>query len=60
MPMEKSLSVGKEEGRGLYMNEKMPAVLNFAPEPFSVELREIPVPEIGENDVLLAVEAVGI
>ena len=42
------------------MNEKMPAVLNFAPEPFSVELREIPVPEIGENDVLLAVQAVGI
>ena len=42
------------------MNEKMPAVLNFAPEPFSVELREIPVPEIGGNEVLLAVEAVGI
>jgi L-iditol 2-dehydrogenase len=42
------------------MNEKMPAVLNFAPEPFSVELCEIPVPEIGESDVLFAVQAVGI
>ena len=38
----------------------MPAVVNFAPAPFSVELREIAVPEIGENDVLLAVQAVGV
>jgi len=38
----------------------MPAVVNFAAEPHSVELREIPVPEIGDNDVLLAVRAVGI
>jgi len=38
----------------------MPAVVNFSAEPHSVEMREIPVPEIGENDVLFAVQAVGI
>jgi len=38
----------------------MPALVNFAPEPHSVELREIQVPEIGPDDVLLAVQAVGI
>ena len=42
------------------MSETTPAVLNFAPEPYSVELREIPVPEIGETDVLLDVQAVGV
>jgi alcohol dehydrogenase/L-iditol 2-dehydrogenase len=38
----------------------MTGVVNFGPEPNSVELRELPVPEIGETDVLLAVQAVGI
>lgn len=38
----------------------MPGVVNFAPEPLSVELRELPRPEIGEEDVLLAVRAVGV
>ena len=38
----------------------MKAVVNFAPEPHSVEMREIPIPEIGETDVLVAVQAVGI
>jgi alcohol dehydrogenase/L-iditol 2-dehydrogenase len=38
----------------------MNALVNFAPEPHSVELRDLPKPEIGEDDVLLAVEAVGI
>ena len=38
----------------------MPAVVNFSAEPHSVELREIPVPAIGDDDVLLAVRAVGI
>src|SRR3984957_6590330 len=42
------------------MSEKMPAVVNFSAEPHSVETREIPVPEIGDNDVLFAVQAVGI
>ena len=42
------------------MSEKMPAVVNFSAEPHSVELREIPVPEIGDSDVLFAVQAVGI
>ena len=42
------------------MSEKMLAVVNYGAEPQSVELREIPVPEIGETDVLLAVQAVGI
>jgi L-iditol 2-dehydrogenase len=38
----------------------MPAVVNFACEPLSVELREVPVPEIGETDVLLKVEAASV
>ena len=38
----------------------MPAVVNYAPEPNSVEIREIPVPQIGDEDVLLAVQAVGV
>src|SRR6266478_6525119 len=42
------------------MNRTMPAVVNYAPEPNSVEIREVPVPEIGDNDVLLAVQAVGV
>jgi alcohol dehydrogenase/L-iditol 2-dehydrogenase len=36
------------------------AVVNFAPEKHSVELREIPRPEIGVDDVLLEVAAVGV
>lgn len=36
------------------------AVVNFAPEKGSVELREIPIPEIGEEDVLLEVANVGV
>lgn len=39
---------------------KNPAVVNFAPTPFSVELREVPRPLPGPEDVLLAVEAVGV
>jgi L-iditol 2-dehydrogenase len=38
----------------------MVGLVNYAIEPHSVELREIPVPEIGEDDVLFKVEAVGI
>ena len=37
-----------------------PAVVNFAPEKHSVELRDIPRPEIGADDVLLEVGAVGV
>lgn len=36
------------------------AVVNFAPAKGSVELREIPVPEIGATDVLLEVANVGV
>lgn len=36
------------------------AVINFAPEPGSVELRELERPEIGADDVLLEVAAVGV
>lgn len=39
---------------------KSAAVVNFAAEPHSVELREIARPEPGPEDVLLAVEAVGV
>lgn len=39
---------------------KAPAVVNFAPEPHSVELREKEKPAIGDDDVLLEVAAVGV
>jgi alcohol dehydrogenase/L-iditol 2-dehydrogenase len=42
------------------MSETMTGVVNFAKEPNSVELRELPIPEIGDTDVLLSVQAVGI
>lgn len=38
----------------------MLGLVNFAPQPHSVELREIPEPEIGAEDVLLRVRAVSI
>lgn len=39
---------------------KSPAVVNFSSDPHSVELREFTRPEPGADDVLLAVEAVGV
>lgn len=39
---------------------KSPGVVNFSSEPHSVELREIPRPEAGPDDIVLAVEAVGV
>src|SRR5882724_10786180 len=36
------------------------AVVNFAPDKHSVELRDIPRPQIGPDDVLLEVVAVGV
>ena len=36
------------------------AVVNFAPEPHSVEIREIDRPTVGDDDVLLHVGAVGV
>ena len=36
------------------------AVVNYAPEPGSVEVREVPTPEIGDGDVLVEVAAVGV
>ena len=36
------------------------AVVNFAPEKYSVELREIPRATIGDDEVLLEVQAVGV
>jgi L-iditol 2-dehydrogenase len=38
----------------------MLGLVNYAKEPYSVELRELPVPEIGEEDVLLKVEAAAV
>jgi alcohol dehydrogenase/L-iditol 2-dehydrogenase len=38
----------------------MPGLVNFARVPLSVELREVPVPDIGERDVLLRVGAVSV
>jgi alcohol dehydrogenase/L-iditol 2-dehydrogenase len=37
-----------------------PAVVHYALEPHAVELREIPVPEVGEGDVLLQVGGVSV
>ena len=37
-----------------------PAVVNYAPEKGSVELRDVPRPEISTEDVLLEVGAVGV
>src|ERR1044071_4502090 len=37
-----------------------PAVVTYDRKPFSVELREVPIPDIGEEDVLLEVAAVGV
>lgn len=42
------------------MSATQPAIVNFGAAPFSVELREVPVPEIGPDDVLLEVGAVGV
>src|SRR5436190_13204851 len=42
------------------MSEKMLGLVNYAPEPHSVGLRELPVPQLKEHDVLLEVQAVGI
>lgn len=39
---------------------KIPAVVNFAEDKFSVEIREIPMPEIGADDILLEVANVGV
>jgi len=39
---------------------KSPAVVNYAPEKGSVEIREIEKPEIGDEDVLLEVSNVGV
>lgn len=38
----------------------MRAVVNFEREPFKVEMREKPVPEIGDDEVLLAVKGAGV
>jgi L-iditol 2-dehydrogenase len=40
--------------------ESMIGLVNYAREAESVELRELPVPEIGDDDVLLRVDSVGI
>jgi alcohol dehydrogenase/L-iditol 2-dehydrogenase len=42
------------------MNSQMPALVNYASAPLSVELRESAIPEIGPGDVLLRVGAVSV
>jgi len=38
----------------------VPAVINFGPDPESVELREVEIPDFGPSDILLKVEAVSV
>jgi L-iditol 2-dehydrogenase len=42
------------------MSQIMPALVNYGREPFSVELREVPVPDVGDREVLLRVGAVSV
>ena len=42
------------------MSQQIPALVNYSREPLSVEIREVPVPEIGPGDVLLRVGAVSV
>ncbi len=42
------------------MTDTMPALVNYSRQPSSVELRDVPVPIIGERDVLLRVGAVSV
>ncbi len=42
------------------MSTRMPALVNFAAAPHSVELREVACPDIGPRDVLLQVQAVSV
>ena len=42
------------------MSTRIPALVNFAAAPHSVEVREISRPEIGPRDVLLQVQAVSV
>jgi L-iditol 2-dehydrogenase len=46
---------------GNFMNRPtQPAVVTFDRKPYSVELREVPIPSIGDQDILLEVAAVGV
>lgn len=42
------------------MAETMPGVVNYGPEAGAAELREVPIPTIGDDEILLAVRAVGV
>jgi L-iditol 2-dehydrogenase len=42
------------------MSETMAGLVNYGREPFSVEMREVPVPEIDDREVLLRVGAVSV
>lgn len=42
------------------MNSSMPAVVHYEHKDKAVELREVPIPEIGEEDVLLQVRSVSV
>ena len=42
------------------MSQQIPALVNYSREPLSVEIREVPIPEIGASDVLLRVGAVSV
>jgi alcohol dehydrogenase/L-iditol 2-dehydrogenase len=44
----------------MHTGTKSPAVINYSSEKGSVEIREIPMPDIGEEDVLLEVANVGV
>jgi L-iditol 2-dehydrogenase len=58
-PTDLCQSSSSKTGKTLFMKTQ-PAVVNYSTEPMSVELREVPIPEIGEDDCLMQVAAVGV
>ena len=42
------------------MPQSIPGLVNYSSEPYSVDIREMSTPEIGDDDILLAVSSVGI
>src|SRR5688500_17452594 len=55
-----TMSIARNPGCKLMAAATHPAVVHYALEPNAVEVREVAVPTIGDNDVLLEVGAVSV